>query len=306
MGVAATSAVPGGSRGRPGYWFLLRGVLIGQIIGVFCLYVIAVAFALVLRWHTNGRSLFVPWQLDSAWSLAAVIGWGILVSATIGSAVRDRVRLRTGVPLSRLLTFASVGAAGYGSWLAATTPGARLVLTVLATPALLLLLAFDRSGQARRLPRRVELTRAGLAVVLAGALILVAPYAFVHLTARATEPAALALYTGLDTSPVYGTGEAFLTAGRYPITVTAVRVLGTGDARAAVRIGAPPFSSDRPLALPITIAPRHNLYLGYNAAIKPCTGMTNYIRVQVTYVTHGKTRTETSRPADNNATGICP
>jgi len=51
--------------------------------------------------------------------------------------------------------------------------------------------------------------------VLAGALILVAPYAFVHLTARATEPAALALYTGLDTSPVYGTGEAFLTAGRY-------------------------------------------------------------------------------------------
>jgi len=305
MSDAADTAVPGGSRGRPGYWFLLRGVLLGQIIGVFCLYVTAIAFALVLRWHTDGRSLFVPWQLDSAWSLAAVIGWGVLVSATIGGAVRDRVRLRTGVTLSRLLTFASVGVAGYGPWLAATTPGARLVLTLLATPALLLVLAFDQSGQARRLPRRVELTRAGLAVVLAGALALAAPYALFHLTARAPAPA-LVLSTGLDTSPVYGTGEAFLTAGRYPITVTAVRVLGTGDARAAVRIGAPPFSSDRPLVLPMTIAPRHNLWLGYNAAIKPCTGMTSAIRVQVNYVIHGKTRTETSPPAYSDATGICP
>jgi hypothetical protein len=65
--------------------------------------------------HTGGRSVFVPWQVDSAWALAAAIGWGVLVSATIGSAVRDRVRLRTGVTPSRLLTFASVGAAGYWS-----------------------------------------------------------------------------------------------------------------------------------------------------------------------------------------------
>ena len=255
--------------------------------------------------HTGGRSLFVPWQVDSAWVLAAAIGWGVLVSATIGSAVRDRVRLRTGVTPSRLLTFASVGAAGYGPWLVATTPGGRLVLSVLATPALLLVLAFDHSGQARRLPRRVELTRAGLGVVLAGALVLAAPYALVHLTARPTAPA-LVVFTGLDTSPVYGTGEAFLTGGSLPDLRTAVRVLGAGDARAAVRIGAPPFSSDRRPALPMTIAPRHNLWLGYNAAIKPCTDMTDAIRVQVNYVIHSKTRTETSPPAYNNATGTCP
>ena len=105
MGVAASTAVPGGSRGRPGYWFLLRGVLVGQIVGTVCLWLIAMAFALAVRWHTDGRSLFVPWQVDSAWSLAAVIGWGVLVSATIGSAVRDRVRVRVGVTPSRLLTF---------------------------------------------------------------------------------------------------------------------------------------------------------------------------------------------------------
>jgi hypothetical protein len=305
MSVAASTAVPGGTRGRPGYWFLLRGVLIGQIIGVFCLWVIAVAFALVVRWHTDGRSLFVPWQLDSAWSLAAVIGWGILVSATIGSAVRDRVRLRTGVTPSRLLTCASVGAAGYAPWLVATTPGGRLVLTVLATPALLLALAFDHSGQARRLPRCVELTRAGLGVVLAGALILVAPYALVHLTAHPSEPA-LVVFNGLDTSPVYGTGEASLTAGRGPITVTAVRVIGAGGARVAVRIGAPPFSSDRPLVLPMTIAPRHTVWLGYNAAIKPCTVLPDGIRFQVSYATHGKARTATSPAAYGDTSGICP
>jgi hypothetical protein len=305
MSVAAGTAVPDGRRGRPGYWFLLRGVLFGQIVGTVCLWVIAMTFALVMRLHTGGRSLFVPWQVDSAWSLAAAIGWGVLVSATIGSAVRDRVRLRTGVTPSRFLTFASVGAAGYGPWLVATTPGARLVLTVLATPALLLVLAFDHSGQARRLPQRVELTRAGLGVVLTGALILVAPFVLVHLTARPTTPA-LVVFTGLDTSPVYGTGEASLAAGRYPITVTAVRVIGTGAARVALRIGAPPFSSDRPLALPVTIAPRQTLWLGYNAAIKPCTGLTDAIRVQVTYDTHGVTRTETSPPTYSDASGLCP
>jgi hypothetical protein len=126
-----------------------------------------------------------------------------------------------------------VGAAGYASWLVAATPGARPVLTVLATPALLLVLAFDHSGQARRLPRRVELPGAGLGVGLAGTLILVAP------TAHPSEPAPV-VSTGLDTSPVYGTGGASLTAARHPITVTAVRVLGTGAARVGLRIGPPP------------------------------------------------------------------
>jgi hypothetical protein len=51
--------------------------------------------------------------------------------------------------------------------------------------------------------------------VLAFALILAAPYALVHLTARPTAPA-LVVFTGLDTSPVYGTGEAFLTGGSLP------------------------------------------------------------------------------------------
>jgi uncharacterized membrane protein len=305
MGVAASTAVPGGSRGRPGYWFLLRGVLVGQIVGTVCLWLIAMAFALAVRWHTDGRSLFVPWQVDSAWSLAAVIGWGVLVSATIGSAVRDRVRVRVGVTPSRLLTFASVGAAGYAPWLVTATPGARLVLTVLATPALLLVLAFDHSGQARRLPRRAELTRAGLGVVLAGALILVAPYAVVHLTAHPSEPA-LVVFNGLDTSPVYGTGEASLTAGRDPITVTAVRVIETDAARVAVRIGAPPFSSDRPLVLPMTIEPRHTVWLGYHAAIKPCTVLPDGIRFQVKYATRGKARTATSSAAYGDTSGVCP
>jgi hypothetical protein len=283
----------------------LRGVLFGQIAGTICVWLIATTFTLVVHLHTGGRSLFLPWKVDSAWSLAAAIGWGVLVSATIGSAVRDRVRLRTGVTLSRLMTFASVGAAGYGAWLVATTPGARLALTVLATPAVLLLLAFDNSGQARRLPRHVELTPAGLGVLLAGAAILVSPFVLVHLPARPNPPALVA-FTGLDTSPAYGTGGASLEAGRSPVTVTAVQVIGTGDARVAWRIGYPPFSSDRPLALPITIASRHTLWLEFNATVEACTGVTEAIRVRVTYATHGRTRTETTAPAYTDTAGICP
>ncbi len=56
----------------------------------------------------------------------------------------------------------------------------------------------------------------------------------------------------------------------------------------------------------MTIAPRHTLWLGYNAAIKSCSGTTDRIRVQVNYATHGKARTETSSAAYNNASGICP
>jgi hypothetical protein len=91
------------------------------------------------------------------------------------------------------------------------------------------------------------------------------------------------------------------------ITVTAVRLTGTGGAKLALRTGAPPFSSDSPLSLPIRIAPRHTLWLGYSVAIRPCSGLTaTVIRVQVNYVEHRETRTQTSPAVHNDVSQICP
>jgi hypothetical protein len=177
----------------------------------------------------------------------------------------------------------------------------------------LLGLAFDHSGETRRLPRRIELTRNGLGVVVLGsALALVASYALLHV-ARATKPP-LVVYAGLDTSYFTGTdpgrplqGEAELSAGLSAITVTAVRLTGTGGAKLALRTGTPPFSSDSPLSLPIRIAPRHTLWLGYSVAIRPCSGLTaSVIRVQVNYVEHRETRTQTSPAVHNDVSQICP
>lgn len=315
MGVSAASVVPGGRTGRrPGYWFLLRGVLPGQIVGTLWLWLIAIALSPFVHFHTGSRSVFAPWQIDSLWSLGAAVGWGVLVSALIGAAVGGRVRAHTGVTPSRVLTLVSVAAGGYGPWLLATTPGGRLVVTALATPALLRGLAFDHSGAARRLPRRVELTRIGLGVAALGtALVLVAPYALLHVAPRAaTSP--LVVYAGLDTSYITGTdpgrplqGEAGLTAGLSPITVTAVRLTGTAGAKLALRIGAPPFTSDSPLALPMRIAPRHTLWLGYSVALGRCGGLTaTVIRVQVNYVASGISRTQTSPAVHTGMSQICP
>lgn len=314
MGVAVAGAVPAaGPGGRPGYWFLLRGVVLGQIVGTLCLWLTAIAL-LIVRFRIGSHSLFAPWAIDGVWSLGAAIGWGILVSAVIGAAVRDRVCARTGVSLSGVLTLAAVAAGGYGPWLVATTPGGRLVLTALATSALLWGLAFDRSGEARRLPRRIELTRGGLGVlVLGGALTLVAPYALFHVAPRAVKPP-LVVYAGLDTSAGIGAkaakalqGEAELGAGPSPITVLAVRVTGTGGAKVALRIGAPPFSGDSPLSLPTTIAPRQTLWLGFSVTIRPCGRLgAAVIRVRVTYLDRGEPRTQTSPVVHNDVTEICP
>jgi hypothetical protein len=180
----ATPVRVGGNGGqRPDYWLVLRRVLLGQVAGSLSL----LAIAAVLSWSSPASvdvsylSMYSPWLIDGAWSLAATVGWGLLVVALVGTVVRAAVQARTGGTLSRGLTFVAVAIGGYGPTVFDLSAAVRLTLSVTLTSAFVLGLVFERSGQPRRLPAAVELSRRRLAVALPiAAVVLVAPFALLH------------------------------------------------------------------------------------------------------------------------------
>ncbi|HEY1775548.1 MAG TPA: hypothetical protein VGG41_05245 [Solirubrobacteraceae bacterium] len=319
MGAAvATPVRVGGDGGRgPGYWLVLRRVLLGQVAGSLSLLAIATA----LSWSSlasvdvSSLAMYSPWLIDGAWSLAATVGWGLLVVALVGTLVRAAVQARVGTTLSRGLTFLAVAVGGYAPTLLELSAPARLILTVTLTSALVLVLAFEQSGEPRRLPAAVELSRRRLAVVLPiAAVVLVAPFALLHplLSFASLERGAFGGNPNPQGQSVYhlrpGGGMELETAmkpGHLPITVTAVRVLGTDgllrvDAVTVTANSPPdPFVHVAP-KLPLRVDAGHALWVSAKLTLVRCRARAFSISaVRVSYRALGLSLTQ-SVPLDQS------
>ena len=327
MSTVALPTIPLSGRGdqRPGYWLVLRRVLLGQVLGSLALVLgtAVLAWASLVRLNTSGLSLFAPWLIGGAWSIVASVGWGVLVVALVGSVVRSSVQRRTGATLSPGLTLLAVAIGGYGPFLLAASQQARLVLSVLVTTVLVLTLAFDGSGQPRRLPAGVELSRARLAALVAGcAVVLVAPFAVLHplLSFANLEVGALGSNPNLSPNPSPGDnlrpGERLqlmtaLKPGDFAITVTAVRLLGTDGVlhvdRSVVTLNAPPEPAfwhprARATTLPLRVAAWQALWVSDTLTLKRCPATpVTLTAVRVSYREFGVSLTQVV-PLDQNTT----
>lgn len=306
---------------RPDYWVVLRRVLLGQVGGSLCLLLIAA----VLSWlslasvDVSNLSMYGPWVIDGAWSLAASIGWGVLVVALIGSIVRAQVQARVGGTLSRALMFAAVALGGYGPAIFNENSAARVVLTVVTTPAFVLLLGFESSGQPRRLPAAVELSRRRLAVTLPlVAVVLVAPFAVLHplLSFASLETGAFSSNPNPEAQPIYDLrpgGHIQVTTamkpGHFPITVTGAKILGTAGVlrvdRVTVSVNSPPVSFIRQPPLPLRIDAGHALWIGAKLTLVRCSaGPVTVAAVRVSYRELGLSLTQ-AVPLDQSTTVAC-
>jgi len=288
MNAAVAAPVRLGASGarRPDYWMVLRRVLLGEVIGSLCL----LAIAMVLSWlslasvDVSNMSMYSPWLIDGAWSLAASLGWGLLVVALIGSVVRAQVQTRTGGTLSRGLTFAAVAIGGYGPALFNLASGLRLLLSVVVTSALVLALAFERSGRPRALPAAVELSRRRLAVILpVVAVVLVAPFAVLHplLSFASLETGAFSSSANPEAQPIYslrpGGHIQIATAmkpGHLGITVTGAQILGAGGVLrvdwVTLSVNSPPELWIPLRPLPLRVDAGHALWIGARLTLVRC------------------------------------
>jgi hypothetical protein len=297
---------------------LLRRVLLGQVCGTLCLWIAASAFAWLslVRVNLSGLSIYAPWIVDGSWSAAASVGWAVIVVALIGSVVRATVQARTGGTLSRGLTLLAVAIGGYAPLVFATSSGPRIVLTALITPALVLILVFDGTGRPRHPAASVELSRWWLAVlVLASALVLVAPFAVLH---------PLLSFTNLETSPLGSNPNpgpppgyllrpgdhvqitTALKPGDASITVTAVRLVGTNGAlrvdRIAARVNAMPVPFVPPTPRPLRLAPWQALWISAQLTLTRCPATPVRLNaIRVSYREFGLSLSQTV-PLDDSTT----
>ena len=305
-------------RRRPGYWFTFRGVSVGLIAGALCLWLVCVVLSLssLVVLSSSSFAFYAPWVIESPWSMAAMLGWGCLVSALAGSFVHKRMQSRAGVPLSRALTLASVAAGGYAPWLVSTTPGGRVALSLLATPAILRVVAFEHSGQPRQLPARVELSRRRLAVLLlCSALALVVPFALLHpfaLRGSGQSGSATQVTSGWLYDAPPGTrvrAEAGLQTGLFPITVASVHLVGRTQALRVVRMAignnAPvPAASAR--TFPVRIGAGRVLWISYTLELRYCSyPPASVTRMRISYRELGLPLTQTVPLADSNTLLSC-
>jgi hypothetical protein len=310
---------------RPGYGLLLRRVLLAQVCGSACLWLATSAFAWVslVRVNVSGLSLYSPWIVDGAWSGAATVGWAVLVVALIGSAVRASVQARSGGTLSRGLTLLAVAIGGYAPLVLTASSGPRIVIAALATPALVLVIAFDSTGQPRRPSVGVDLSRRSLAAsVLVAAVVLVAPFAVLHplLSFTNLETPALGSNPNADSAATLGYGlhpgehvqvVTALKSGDASITVTAVRLVGTGNSLRVERIvttvnaTAEPFA--RTTALPIRVAAWQALWISATVTLTRCRATpVTLSAVRVSYREFGVSLSQTV-PLDQSTTVLaCP
>jgi hypothetical protein len=292
-----------------------------QIVGGFCLFVITVALSSTSLVGLNGGSnllLYAPWVIDGTWALIASAGWAALVSTLIGAILWRGMRARLGVPCSLGLTVASVAVGGYAPWLLTSFPTARLGLSLLLTPAVVRLVAFDGSGQPRRLPACLDLPRrvrwAGLLYV---ALAVVAPYALLHPLAVHGSGESGGTFTSVDAGLLYQVrpgqpvqAEADLQAGVFPITVTGVRLVGLPQGLRVVRIAlgsnVPLLRSARHGRFPVRVAARHSLWVGYAVALTHCPAQPVAItRLEISYHELGIPLTQTVPLAGFNTLLTC-
>jgi hypothetical protein len=302
VAVAAPFRVAGDDGRRPDYWVVWRRVLLAEVGGSLCL----LAIAAVLSWTSlasvdvSNLSMYAPWLIDGPWSLAASLGWGLLVVALIGSIVRAQVQARTGRELSRGLTFAAVAIGGYGPTVFNVSSAVRLVLTVSVTSALMLVLGFEHSGEPRRLPALLEFSRRRLAVVLPViAVVLVAPFAVLHplLSFASLETGAFSSAPNPESQPIYylrpGGHIQVATAmkpGHLPITVTGARILGTDGVlrvdRVTVSRDSPPypFTANNRTQLPLRVDAGHALWISAKLTLIRCvTSAVTVSAVQISY-----------------------
>jgi hypothetical protein len=303
MGVAVAAPVRlgGDGGGRPGYWAVLRRVLVGQIAGSLCLFLITVAVSQtsLASVDVSGMSIYAPWLIDGPWALAACAGWGLLVVALIGSIVRAQVGERAGVTLSRGLIFAAVAIGGYGPTLFDLGSGARVVATVTLTSLLVLVAGFERSGAPRTLPGAFELSRRTLALILfATAVVAVAPFAVLH---------PLRSFASMESGPlssnpnieglVYHLGEgghfklaSAMKPAHVPITVTGVNFVGAGGLLRVDRVTvmrnypAWPWGVRHHPPLPLHVGAGQALWVGARLTLTRCT--TRTVRVSAVAVSY--------------------
>ncbi len=220
---------------------------------------------------------------------------------------------RTGAWPSRTLTQMSVALGGYGPWLLATSPGGHVVLSLLAIPAILRVLAFDRAGQPRRVPRCFELSLGPFtAVLVACAVVLIVPFALQHpFTANGYSPQAADGKIVHPTKPGrWLTASAGLTGGRFAVAVTGVRLLGpSGGLRVApgvLSVGGPTFPFARRAPLPFHVPAGRSLWVSYRLKIRRCEGRpVGVTRIRLSYRELGLSLTQTVRLADGSMLLTC-
>jgi hypothetical protein len=307
--VATPIRLVGDGGRRPGYWLLLRRVLLGQVAGSLCLLAIAAVLSRssLASVDVSNLSMYSPWLIDGAWSLAATLGWGLLVVALVGTVVRAALQARTGGTLSRGLIFIAVAIGGYGPALFDLSTAVRLTVSVTLTSAFVRGFAFERSGQPGRLPAAVELSRRRLAVILSiAAVLLVAPFALLHplLSFASLETGALGSNPNPDGQPIYRLSpgqpiqlETAMKPGNLPITVTGVRILGTGELLRVDGVTVSANSSHDPSlhlsTLPLRVEAGHALWISAKLALVRCRASTVTISaVAVSYRALGLSLTQ--------------
>jgi hypothetical protein len=293
-------------------------VLLGAVGGSLCLWLIAEAlsWASLASVDLSNLSMYAPWLIDGPWSLAASVGWGLLVVALIGSIVRAAVQARTGGTLSRGLTFAAVAIGGYAPTLLSVSSAVRLLLTVSLTSALMLVLAFEHSGEPRRLPAAFELSRRRLAVILpVVAIALVAPFAVLHplLSFASLETGAFSSNPNPEPQSIYylrpGGHIQVATAmkpGHLPITVTGAKILGTASVLRVTRVtvagNSPPFPFRPSPPLPLRVDAGHALWISARLTLVRCsTRAVTVSAVRISYRELGLSLTQ-AVPLDQSTT----
>jgi hypothetical protein len=288
--------IGGRAPGRPGYWRVLRGVLYGQFVGSVGLYGLCLALALArLRLGFTGDAVYRPWPVAGAWSLAADLGWGVLVAALLGTAVKVGVERRTGVTLARGWCVVAVALGGYGSLVVAQTSQAELVLAILFTPALVCGLAFDAAGGARPFPGAIGWHGRRARLLAALALVLVLPYGVLHPlvadgSGTVSPPSPTGGWSGSssdsDSGDVYSVAPgqpvralSGIHGGPFGLTVTGVRLAGVpADLRTlglsvAPDGPGPPLGTGAPAAhgLPLALHPGGMIWITYSVALARCS-----------------------------------
>jgi hypothetical protein len=296
---AATLARRGHSNGRPGYWKLLPGTLYGQVVGSIALWGACMVLALlaVAGISFSGDGIYLPWQIDGAWSLTAAIGWGTLVATLMGVWVRQGVANRTGVTPALGWCMLAAGIGGYGSMLIAQSAGIEVLLAVGLTPPLVSVLAFESSGEPRPFPFAQTLSGGGRIGILAAlTLVLVAPYGLLHpFVANGSGAYSSSMGSTSGDSGVYSVHvgqpvrvSAGLQGGRLGVTVTSVRLLASSSelrlSDVVVTTGDPGSPLSKARGLPVVLHPRRLLWITYSAALTGCVGREGRVdRVRVYY-----------------------
>jgi hypothetical protein len=311
MSAVAAPFVGAGSprQRRPGYWQVLRGVLLGQVLGTVALTGVCwlLSALKLVGVGQHAFAVFLPWRIEGLWSLAATLGWVVIICTLIGACVRDAVERRTQARISLAACVLAVALGGYGSMLLGGTSAGELLLAVLLTPAIVRLAAFDRYGTLRSSAWPIELHRRPIAIILAAsALLLVAPYSVLHpFVADGDGGSGTQVQAESGTSYLYAVAvnqrvqvAVGLQGGRLPMTVTGVRLFGN---TAALRITGVSLTPNEPrwrggFPPPVHLRAGESLWISYTVALRRCPASASVDRVRLSYRVLGIDMSQTIIP----------